>query len=107
MVRTGCQWRNTPINFLKSCTLPYYFDKWKADQTWTKILLRLFLRRREQLGRNPMPILGAIDSQSVKTAPLISQDKSIDGNKRINGRKRHMIVDSQGISFGNFCERSS
>lgn len=97
MVRTGCQWRNTPDNFPKSCILRYYFDKWEAEHLWTRILIRLVLKRREQLGRNPQPILGAIDSQSVKIVPLINQATGIDGNKKINGRKRHIMVDSQGL----------
>jgi transposase len=97
LVRTACQWRNTPKNFPKSCTLRYYFDKWKADNTWSKLLIRLVLVRREQLGLNAMPSMGAIDSQSVKIVPLINEDKGIDGNKKINGRKRHIIVDSAGL----------
>ncbi len=55
------------------------------------------MRRREQLGRNSSPILGAIYSQSVKIVPLINQATGIDGNKKMNGRKRHIMVDSQGL----------
>ncbi len=93
----GCQWRNIPENFPKSCTIRYYFDKWNAEQIWTKLLIRLVLGFRKDLGRNPMPSLSAIDSQSVKIAPLISQAKGIEGNKKIKGRKRHIMVDSQGF----------
>lgn len=107
MVRTGCQWRNIPENFPKSCTLRYYFDKWNREQSWTKILIRLVLGRREQLGRNPMPTLGAIDSQSVKIVPLSSQDKGIDGNKKINGRKRHFMADSQGLPLAIYVSAAN
>ncbi len=97
MIRTGCQWRNTDQKYGKSATLYYYFSKWKKAGTWDVILKRLVLLRRKQIGRNSMPSLGAIDSQSVKIVPLISQSTGIDGNKKINGRKRHIIVDSQGL----------
>ncbi len=70
--------------------------------TCSKILKSLFLLRRVQLGCESEPNLGTIDSQSVKVVPLISEDKGIDGNKKINdglppSRKRHIIVDSVGF----------
>jgi putative transposase len=97
LVRTGCQWRNTNNKYESPAVLRYYFDKWKRDGTWTRVLQKLVSLRREQLGRYLKPSLGAIDSQSVKIVPFISNDTGIDGNKKINGRKRHIIVDSQGL----------
>jgi putative transposase len=97
LVRTGCQWRNMDEKYGKMSTLRYYFDKWTDDGTWSLLLKTLVLKRRGQLNRQIEPSLGAIDSQSIKLAPLISQDKGFDGNKQINGRKRHLIVDSQGL----------
>ena len=38
-----------------------------------------------------------IDSQSIKVAPFIKEDKGVDGNKKINGRKRHLLVDTLGL----------
>ncbi len=97
LVRTGCQWRNIPEVYEKASVIRYYFDKWKSDKTWSKLLLRLVTMRRVSLGREPSPSLGAIDSQSIKIVPFISETKGIDGNKKINGRKRHIIVDTQGL----------
>jgi putative transposase len=97
LVRTGCQWRNIDTKYEKMSVLRYYFDLWTKNNTWSKILKRLVLLRRVQLGCEAEPNLGAIDSQSVKVVPLISEDKGIDGNKKINGRKRHIIVDSEGL----------
>jgi putative transposase len=97
LVRTGCQWRNVPSTYEKKSVLWYYFDKWKRDKTWSKILFKLVGLRRVQLNRCEQPSLGAIDSQSVKIAPLISEDKGIDGNKKVNGRKRNIIVDTQSL----------
>lgn len=100
LIRTGCQWRNTDQKYGNSTTLYYYFSKWKKDGTWEILLKRLVLLRRKQIGRNFMPSLAAIDSQSVKIVPLINQSTGIDGNKKINGRKRHIMVDSQGLPLG-------
>ena len=33
-------------------------------------------------------------------AAFISEDKGIDGNKLVNGRKRHIIVDTLGLIWG-------
>lgn len=41
-----------------------------------------------------------IDSQSVKLAPFVNQDRGIDENKMVNGRKRHLIVDTLGLVWG-------
>ena len=41
--------------------------------------------------------MGCIDTQTVKIAPFISEHKGVDGNKKINGRKRHLIVDTCGL----------
>lgn len=97
LVRTGCQWRNVDTKYEKMSVLRYYFDLWTKNNTWSKILKSLVSARRVQLGCEEEPDLGAIDSQSVKVVPLINEDKGIDGNKKINGRKRHIIVDSEGL----------
>jgi putative transposase len=97
LVRTGCQWRNTDIKYEKTSVLRYYFDLWRKNNTWSEILKRLILLRRVQLSCEAEPDLGAIDSQSVKVVPLINETKGIDGNKKINGRKRHIVVDSEGL----------
>lgn len=102
LLRTGCQWRNVDTKYEKMSVLRYYFDLWTRNNTWSEILKRLVLARRVQLGCEEEPDLGAIDSQSVKVVPLISEDKGIDGNKKINGRKRHIIVDSEGLLLATY-----
>ena len=47
-----------------------------------------------------MRVAAAIDSQSVKSVQFVSQYKGIDGNKNVNGRKRHLIVDTLGLVWG-------
>ena len=51
---------------------------------------------RQQVGREPLPSALCIDTQSVKLAPLICEYRGSDAHKRINGRKRTYVVDTQG-----------
>ena len=60
------------------------------------------LNKRERLRaeKEAGPSLVSIDSQSIKIAPLIKEDKGIDGGKKVNGRKRHIITDTMGLIWG-------
>ena len=64
--------------------------------TLEQINLALIQLDRQQNGRNPWPSLALIDSQSVLLAPMIANHRGIDGNKKANGRKRHIFTDSGG-----------
>lgn len=97
LVRTGCQWRNMDTKYENPSVLRYYFDLWSNNNTWSEMLKRLIPLRRVQLGCPAAPVVGAIDSQSVKIVPFTSENTGIDGNKKINGRKRHIIVDTEGL----------
>jgi hypothetical protein len=57
------------------------------------------LRRtlREQLGRDPGPGAGIVDSQSVKTTGVGGEQRGFDGGKKVRGRKRHILVDTEGL----------
>lgn len=52
---------------------------------------------RKQAGRQESPSLGIMDSKSVRTSHHVDSDRSIDGNKKIKGRKEHIIVDTLGL----------
>jgi hypothetical protein len=56
---------------------------------------------RKKVGKQDTPCLFCIDTQSVKTAPFVSHCKGIDGNKKINGRKRHIVTDTLGLVWGS------
>lgn len=94
---TGCQWRNIGSAYGNISVLRYYFDKWRCDGTWDLLQKTLVYLCRTEFGSNPEPTLAAIDSQSVKIVSFTKEEKGIDGNKKINGRKRHLVVDKYGL----------
>jgi putative transposase len=97
IVRTGSQWRNMESKFDKWQTVYYYFRRWKKAGIISLIHDELVKIERKRQNREETPSLGSIDTQTIKIVPFTSDDKGVDGNKRINGRKRHIIVDTCGL----------
>ena len=96
LVKTGCQWRMLPSNFGHWSAVYYYFKKWKNDGTFEEILDLLNTKHRKAMGKQEIPSVGIIDSQSVKVAHVCSYEVGYDAGKRIKGRKRHIITDTLG-----------
>jgi len=96
LTRTGCQWRNLDKSFPPWESVYYYFTKWSKNGTWELMCQSLNMIERIQLDKAPTPSLTFIDSQSVKLSPMIFEYRGVDGNKKINGRKRQILVDVLG-----------
>lgn len=99
LLRTGCQWRNLFFKGLPWRSVYYYFRRWKNDGTLVRLNAMLNCKERERQGKKPTPSMVCIDTQSVKAAPFTDRDRGIDGNKLINGRKRHILVDTLGLTW--------
>jgi transposase len=96
LLRTGCQWRNLPGEWPNWQAVYYYFKQWKHDGTFEQMNAALNQMDRKRAGRQPYPSVLCIDAQSVKLSPMINQHRGLDANKRVNGRKRELLVDTDG-----------
>jgi transposase len=96
ILSTGCQWRALPKEFPPYSTVQGYFYAWRDTGRWQKMVRFLVRRARLQLGRKPSPTAAVIDSQSAPTAHA-GGPRGYDAGKRIRGRKRHIVTDTDGL----------
>lgn len=96
LTKTGVPWRYLPKEYPVWGSVYDYFRKWRRDRTWQRIHDTLRASLRVRGGRHKHATAGAIDSQSVKTT-AVAGVRGFDAGKLINGRKRHLLVDTLGL----------
>jgi transposase len=102
---SGCHWRMLPRDVPPFTTVQYYFYRWRDDGTWCGVNHVLVMQARELEGREASPSAGIIDSQSVKTTEAAGP-RGYDAGKKINGRKRHLLVDTIGLMIAAIVHRA-
>lgn len=97
LLRSGCAWRMLPKEYPPWQTVYYHFRRWRLDGRLRRAHDRLREAVREAQGRNRDPSAAVIDSQVVKTTRAGGPERGYDGAKRLAGRKRHILVDTNGL----------
>jgi putative transposase len=96
ILSTGCQWRALPKEFPPYSTVQSYFYAWRDSGRWQKIVTALVRQARRDLARKTSPTAAVIDSQSSPTTQA-GGPRGYDAGKRIYGRKRHIVTDTNGL----------
>src|SRR6266550_1761550 len=96
LLRTGCQWRYLPKDFPPRSTVWRYFDVWRHNGTLDTIHDLLRTKCRTQEKPYQPRTTASVDSQSVDTTSG-GEQRGRDNAKNVDGRKRHIVVDSMGL----------
>ena len=95
VLRSGCPWRLLPSDFPPWRTVYRWFAAWRDEGLFERVNHTLVMADRERSGRGVSPTAAVIDSQSVKTTES-GGPRGYDAAKRVMGRKRHALVDTDG-----------
>jgi putative transposase len=100
ILSTGCQWRVIPKDLPPRSTIHEYLVRWTYDGTLERLHHSLYVKCREQARREASPTAAIINAQSVKSAEkggTSIDPHGYDAGKKVKGKKRHVLVDTQGF----------
>lgn len=98
VIHNGCVWRALPADFPPWRTVYGFYQRWNARGATTAMHDALRAQARQAAGREAEPTAAVIDSQSVRAAPTVPKaSRGWDNAKKVNGRKRHIAVDTGGL----------
>jgi putative transposase len=97
VLKSGCPWRFLPREFPPWRSVYHWFRRWRIDGTWERLNAALRERLRVRLGRNPQPSAAIVDSQTARTTGVGGNERGFDPAKKVQGRKRHLLVDTEGL----------
>jgi putative transposase len=96
VLRNGCIWADLPKEYPNYNSVYYHYRKWCRLGVWSAINESLRRQARQRAGRTPEASAGSVDSQTIKTTEA-GGERGYDAGKKINGRKRHIVVDTIGF----------
>ena len=106
LVAEGCRWRALPKDFPPWQTVRWWWDRFRREGVWEGATRALTLAARTAAGRGAEPRTGLVDSQSVRCGPQ-KGERGWDGGKKLNGRKRHVLMCSAGFLLATLVAAAS
>ena len=98
VIHNGCVWRALPADFPPWPTVYGIYQRWNASGATIALHDALRGQARRAAGRHTEPTAAVIDSQSVRAAATVPKaSRGWDNAKKVNGRKRHIAVDTTGL----------